>query len=367
MSTEIDIIYCYRDRDSAHVQASLQSLALQEDKRFKVTFIDYGSSDANSKTVNAICKSFDFCAYYYVNAQGKLWNRSDALNHGILLSKSERLFFSDIDMLFLPGFVEHLHILSESADVHFFTVGYLNAAETKKAQQGKLENRNYKKSEDFATGMVLCKRKVLNTVNGFNSFYSLWGLEDNDLKRRIEQAGIATNHCKEVWLLHQCHASVPEGNSLPEGWIQFMKDNFEAQYGQKNTNGITQSLTLGGRQALEQFKSGNLQYKKIKSRKLHLRYTLFSTIQAAGIYAFSIEAVTPSSPGFVQNRARSLEKWFRRFGLHVSIRSAYAEQYLSLKEAQDEVYFVVKTLAGRIVDYYIQQTAVNIQFVVVVR
>ena len=64
MSTEIDIIYCYRDRDSAHVQASLQSLAMQEDKRFKVTFIDYGSSDANSKTVNAICKHFDFCTYY---------------------------------------------------------------------------------------------------------------------------------------------------------------------------------------------------------------------------------------------------------------------------------------------------------------
>lgn len=367
MNEEIDIIVCYRDRPQDYVLASLQSLDKQTDKRFTVTFIDYGSTAENSHAVETICKQFNFCRYYYINAQGKMWNRADALNHGVLLSKSGHLFFSDIDMMFLPGFTEHLHQLKKNNAAQFFTVGYLTKTETQKARKGKLSACKFVKSEPFATGMVLCSRSILNAINGYNSFYSLWGLEDNDLKRRIEQAGYATHHSKDVWLLHQYHPSVPSSASLPEGWIQFMKDNFESAFGQINNNGITQSITLGGRPALEHFKSGQLQYKKIKSRKLHLRYTLFSTLQAAGTYAFAIEAISPSSPGFVQTQKNRLEKLFKRFGLHVSIRSAYAEQYISLKEAQDEVYFVVKTLSNRIVDYYIYPTALNIQFVVVVR
>lgn len=367
MNEDIDIIFCYRDRSSEHVLASLQSLASQEDKRFKVTFIDYGSTDECGKAVNAICKQFEFCSYYYVNAQGKMWNRADALNHGILLSKSNHLFFSDIDMLFMPGFIEHLQVLKESGATHFFTVGYLNEKQTAKARKGQLKKLSYKKSEDFATGMVLCSRATLNAINGYNTFYSLWGLEDNDLKRRIEQTGSKTIHVKEVWLLHQYHQSIPAGKSLPEGWLQFMKDNYEVQFGQKNTNGITQSLTLGGRAALEQFKSGKLQYKKIKSRKLFLRHTLLSALQNQGVHAFSIEATAPSSPGFVQKYGEKMAKLFLLFGLHVDIRSPYADQYLTMKEAMDEIYFVVKTFSPRIIDYYIHQSAVNIQFVVVSR
>lgn len=362
----IDIIYAYRDRDVRHIRTSLESLKNQEDQRFRVTFVDYGSNDIYSREAEATCREFPFCSYYYVNARGKMWNRGDALNHGMLLTKGHDLFLSDIDMVFRKGFISQLHSLTQSGAVHFFPVGYLDARNTKKITSKPGSPVSFRKSEPFASGMLLASRKTMNAVNGYNTFYSLWGLEDNDLKKRVEQSGIKCQQVQDVWMYHQYHAPVPGSGQLPEGWIQLMKDYFENKK-DRQFSGLAQSISLFGRPAVDQWNSGKLQFTEIRARKLFLRYQLLSAVANPGTYAFNILSIVPQHPGWIQKKGPALGRFLRRLGLHAEIRSPYEDQYLSMAEIRAEIYFTVKLLSNRLADYYIQEEKDNLKVLFICR
>jgi len=368
MSGAIDIIYCYRDREAERVEASLQSLASQENQDFHVTFIDYGSRDANSKAVETICKNFSFCSYYYINSLGKMWNRGDALNQGILLSRGDYLFFSDIDMLFLPGFIDLLHRLKLNNKANFFPVGYLSPRSSKKIKKTALEKLPFKKSGDYASGMVLAPRQHLQKINGYHTFYSLWGLEDNDLRHRLQLHNFAIAQVMEVYLLHQYHTPVPEDQSLPEGWIQFMKDHFKSLEQQKeNTSGITQGLSVMGRPALQRLQDPGTKVTELAVRKLYLRHILLEAISRKTPTAFYFKAVLPDQPGLVHRYGKTLSKLLKRTGLHVDLRSPYDSQYVTKKEILSEIYFLLKSSAPAILDYYLEEKKDGVQLILVLR
>lgn len=367
MSSQIDIIFCYRDREAARVKASLTSLESQSDANFHVTFIDYGSNPENSSAVEAICKTFSFCSYFYINATGKMWNRGDALNQGILLSRSEHLFFSDIDMLFFPDFVELLHRLKSNNKANFFPVGYLSPRSTRKASKG-LKGLPFKKSEAHASGMLLAPRQMLQKINGYNTFYSLWGLEDNDLRNRIVLNGFETSQVQEVYLLHQYHTPVPEDQSLPEGWIQYMKDHFQAQQLEKNNpSGITESLTVMGRPALQLVRTPGLSYREIRARKLFLRHLLLEALSQKSAQALRILSILPEKKGLIQKYSQQISSILKRTGLHVELSSPYQSQYITKKEILSEIYFLIKSAGPAILDYYIEEKDNYVQFIFVPR
>ena len=61
----ITILYPYRNRDIERVKRSLDSLALQTDQRFKVLFVDYGSSSKQASQVEQLIISYSFANYIY--------------------------------------------------------------------------------------------------------------------------------------------------------------------------------------------------------------------------------------------------------------------------------------------------------------
>lgn len=368
MSGQIEIIYCFRDRESGRVRASLQSLLQQEDQNFHVTFIDYGSNKTNSEAVEMVCKDFEFCSYYYINTQGKMWNRGDALNQGILLSRSEHLFFSDIDMLFLPGFIALLHRLTQNVKAHFFPVGYLSKRNTQKVNLKQLEKLPFKKSSDYASGMLLAPRNFLQSINGYHTFFSLWGLEDNDLKHRLSLNNFPISQVQEVYLLHQYHTPVPEDQSLPQGWIQFMKDHYKSQANQKiNSSGITQSLSISGRPAQQILNDPNTNYRDLTLRSLYLRHSLLETIYKSKVASFRIHPIAPDKQGFVQKYGPSISRLLRKLGLHAQLQSDYQSQYISKKEILSEIFFVVKSTGNAIQDYYINEKKDHVELIIVMR
>ena len=94
---KITFIYCYRDRDLERVKLSLDSLANQTNKEFRVIFVDYGSDLKRAAEVEEIVDSYDFAEYCYNDTRGKVWNRSHALNTAIRLAETEFVFTSDVE------------------------------------------------------------------------------------------------------------------------------------------------------------------------------------------------------------------------------------------------------------------------------
>ena len=54
----ITILYPYRNRDLERVKRSLDSLTLQTDQRFKVLFVDYGSTPKQAYLVKQLINNY---------------------------------------------------------------------------------------------------------------------------------------------------------------------------------------------------------------------------------------------------------------------------------------------------------------------
>lgn len=366
----IDILYCYRNRDTGRIRRSFDSLALQTDKRFNVIFIDYGSDEARSAEVKSLCAAYPFCRYVFVDSRGKIWNRADALNHGFLASQASYMFTSDIDMVFRDSFVSFLHHAATPHRAKFFAVGYLSEMTSRTLNLQQLSKAAYTRSETFALGMVLASREIITKVNGYNSFYSLWGTEDNDLEYRISQAGYTTEFVRhEVLMLHQYHqASGSDRSVLPDGWLQFMKDYHERF---KATpfpfRGLSHMTETADRPAKKLFFEQGTIFDPVQARRLFIRHLLITDLLNAApgagkAYTFHLNEL---NSGSFFRLTRFLNACFRKLNIPLTVASTHREQYLSLHDVRDEIYVVLKSLDTQIQDYYLQVSEKEIKLALV--
>lgn len=364
---ELCIIFCFRDRELSRVKHALDSLSLQDNKNFRVLFVDYGSSDATGEKVKALCSKYSFCTYLFIDSQGKFWNRAEALNYGILSCDTPWVFTADVDLVFKKDFISELYKQVSKHEARFFAVGYLNEAQTRSLDVNALGILSFTKSQDFALGMVLASREMLAKVNGYNSFYAIWGMEDNDLKARMDASGIKTSFVQEVYMLHQYHppASTAAGG-MPEGWIAFTKDYFSSG---GEVIGLD-SLVLPPQRTAKLYKTDPAFVSKIiRGRKLFLRHELINTIirskEKKLVITIDVSAYElPADSGTIR-MMHSLNKWFQRLKLSVHAESNYKDQYISLREAREEVYFVLKSLHTLLVDHLIEESAYALKLVIV--
>lgn len=203
----ISIIYPYRNRNISRIKKSLDSLAEQSFKRFKVYLVDYGSAESYASKTKDLCKSYDFVTYDYCNTQYQPWNKSRALNSVIKNLTSDFCFVADVDMIFHPDFIKNALKLQQPETTVYFQVGFLSPDEV---VEGKKYNEftNYRKSTSGATGLSMFSVKVLQELRGFDEFYHFWGAEDTDIHIRIKNAGYPVKFYDDnVLLLHQWHPS----------------------------------------------------------------------------------------------------------------------------------------------------------------
>jgi hypothetical protein len=370
MTQQIDIIYCFRNRDLKRVKNSLDSLSSQNNKSFRVIFIDYGSEDTVAQNTKKLCDEYSFCNYHFIDTQGKTWSRADALNYGFSISKANYVFTSDIDMVFVNHFVTYLQKNISDDIASFFSVGYLSELATRSLNVEKIAQTSYTKSKDFALGMVFISKSILNRINGYNSFYSLWGAEDNDIKYRIEEEGFKTRFIEdEIFMLHQYHPeSSNDGSVLPAGWIQFMKDY---QEGYKNKpfkfNGLNEITLPLDRPAKRFFQTDSINFEKITSRNLFIRYRLMRDIsnqsEKEGLfYEFGLDELPKST---VIKFGEFLGNAFGSVKIPLTISSAFEAQYTTKNKVRDEIYCALKCLDSYIKDYYLEISENNIKLIVV--
>ena len=201
----ITILYPYRNRDLERVKRSLDSLTLQTDQRFKVLFVDYGSTPKQAYLVKQLINNYAFAIYLYTYTGLQPWSRAKALNVGLQQVTTDFVFTSDIDMIFSPHLVSTLYEIMHTQKAIYFNVGFLSREESF------LEKPFHKYTLAFtsdvgAQGLSFFGVEALKAVNGYDEFLHFWGAEDIDIHNRLERLGLSSFFYKEaILMVHQWH------------------------------------------------------------------------------------------------------------------------------------------------------------------
>lgn len=205
----ISIIYAYHNRDSARIKASLKSLARQTQQNFEVVLVDYGSEEDYAKEVKAVVEDYEFANYYYIGHEGLLWCKARALNYGILQATHSSIFIADADLVFHFDFVKQLGKLNTKKAFYLFDIAYLKPS-VKPEEIVKIDFQKRKYSHIHETfGVAFFSKQALLKVNGLDTFFHFYGSEDEDLNRRLQQAGYQKHKHGGVLLQHIWHERYP--------------------------------------------------------------------------------------------------------------------------------------------------------------
>lgn len=231
----ISIVVGFKNRELERVEQFIQSLQNQSYKHFELIFVDYGSDLILAEQVEAYLKNMDFCNYVYNDSRGKSWSRSHALNIGSKLSKGDYLYFTDIDLLFHPDYLNHLHGLKNKHNHTYTRVYYLEESFT---EYSNLFKDTYFKlceiSHTSGKGILFIAKDLFHEIGGYDEYYCDWGIEDNDIYIRL-----ISNGNEEKWtenenypVYHAWHPPTDKQVEFPEKWLDDM--SFYYTINQKN-------------------------------------------------------------------------------------------------------------------------------------
>jgi glycosyltransferase involved in cell wall biosynthesis len=245
MKTPISIIVGFRDREFERVVQFVNSLAKQNQKNFELIFVDYGSEIELAAKIEQFVKNWEFCTYLYHDSRGKPWSRSHALNIGALVSSGEYLYFTDIDLLFHPDYLQHIsnRITPNSqlyTRVYYLPKGF-NAFTSLHREP---HYKNCKISHTSGKGILFVSKKAFMEIRGYDEFYCDWGIEDNDIYIRLKNSGLS-----ETWsdhekypVYHVWHPPVSSGINFPDKWL-----DESSYYYNRNSNIVKRNPHTFGR------------------------------------------------------------------------------------------------------------------------
>jgi hypothetical protein len=224
----LSFIVGFRNRDVERVRLFLESLKAIDSNDFELIFIDYGSDEHISETVEKRVSIYSFARYYFYNSRGQNWNRSKCLNYAYTRCEGEYIFTSDIDFLYSKDFISIIKNIISPIRAYYFKVGFLSQKQSQNIhfEYDKYDVESY--SNEDAVGALLISKSMFDQVGGYDEFYEIWGLEDNDLLHRIK---MTTNqidfYSTETIIWHIWHLPVKQSSVLPDGWVKYLKDYFE--------------------------------------------------------------------------------------------------------------------------------------------
>ncbi|MEO5570067.1 MAG: glycosyltransferase family 2 protein [Bacteroidia bacterium] len=354
----VTIIYIYRNRDMERVKRSLDSLTQQTEKNFNVIFVDYGSDEKYKNEISRLVSGYSFCRYVYNNTRGMPWNRSHALNTGIRMVEAGFVFTADIDMIFKTNFVKTL--LSEKKDraVSFFSVNYLPQ---NFSDWNNPEIKIYEKSKNFALGLALLPVTLLNELRGYDEFYCFWGQEDNDMKHRLDKAGVQTKfYDREALMHHQWHQpSTASEKELPAGWRVFQNDYFHSkkELVTRNENMEWGKLFLENeRVSLQMMNDPLTTFSLHNGSSSFFIFDLmrqFKNLPASGTLVFEFNDV--NSAAHLQSRLGKTISFLQRktdvLNIPVNLVSKFRNLYTTVYEVRDETIIFILSNKDIIADY----------------
>jgi len=207
MKEFVTIVYANRNRDLKRIKASFDSLKNHPEANFSVVFVDYGSEEPLVDNLKQLCNNYEFVIPYFLPVSQLLWNKSKALNYGILQTQSPYIFIADVDLIFHPEAVTLFNKLAVEDKFFLFNLGYLEKAESEKLTKSYNFDDLSPSRFGEVNGMILAPTKAFFCVNGLDEFFHFYGSEDQDLFKRMEHAGYKRESNNEAYFYHNWHQS----------------------------------------------------------------------------------------------------------------------------------------------------------------
>lgn len=358
----LSFIVGFRNREIERVKLFLDNLFRIYHHDFELIFIDYGSSEKISYDVKDLVSKYEFATYYFFNSRGQNWNRAKCLNYGVSKSKGQYIFTSDIDFLFASDFVSIAKNIVTSSKAFYFKVGFLTQKQSKNIlpETKNFEIESY--SNEDAIGALLISRKMFEEVGGYDEFYEIWGVEDNDMLHRIKMTSNEIHFYNTATLIwHIWHLPVKNSNVLPKGWVKFLKDYFEHK---------KQSIRSGNEnyychldQSRPLFSNiGNIEFKEIKVNcsanylNLLLKQELLKLNSNCGLKInFNFDNVNEINKTNLNKLVKLVNPIAKKVNRSLNIENSNMHLYLDKKTANDTIQYFIKINSELIADYIIPE------------
>ncbi|MEO6731333.1 MAG: glycosyltransferase [Ferruginibacter sp.] len=219
---KFSFVATFKNRDQKRIRLFLDSLQQQTNNDFELIFINQGSDADVNEWIEKIVLEYSFVDYYYNCTEGFLWNKGNALNVGIKAARGEYIIVADVDLIFLPGYLESINNLLKPG--LFITHNALYIPESfiiNAIADVTNQEHNAQFEEAFHSACVAEKQALIN-INGYDEFYLVWGVEDDDIIRRLRQSGQKQKHISsnDLNIFHQWHPSV--SFARPSAWYLLM-------------------------------------------------------------------------------------------------------------------------------------------------
>lgn len=327
----ITILYPYRNRDLERVKRSLDSLALQTDQRFKVLFVDYGSSLKQASQVEQLIISYSFANYIYTYTTLQPWSRAKALNVGLQQIATDFVFTADIDMIFSPYLVSTLYEIKHTQKAIYFKVGFLSREESF------LEKPFHEYTLAFtsdvgAQGLSFFAVEALKAVNGYDEFLHFWGAEDIDIHNRLERLGRSSFFYEAaVLMLHQWHPTYRNSETKSLTTDLQLTSIVALNHKHLSHNDISHKTSI------EQPNWGIL-VDKITFEVLESEPVAFTILNSSGAVTHFLFVELPKFRGGVLKVRFEEDPFARTMKYHIKrVLGRKIPQYCTLKEINDQV------------------------------
>jgi len=232
----IAIVIGFRNRDLNRVQWCLQALQQQSLQSFELIFVDYGSSAEVSAQVQTLLSNYAFANYVFTDTRNCFWNRSHALNTGIQLANAPIILVSDIDLILHHLFLEKVAALSFQSS--FYTFGCFYLPENFAINLANIHQQGIHYLQDYV-GLCAFTRESVEQIRGFDEFFMVWGVEDDDFYSRLQQEGWERKHlpANDFGVFHQWHPT--QRPDFPSFWYLTMVNYWHAKSTSPNLSEVT--------------------------------------------------------------------------------------------------------------------------------
>lgn len=235
----ISVILPYRNRDIIRVERCLDSLDTQTFKNFEVVFIDNGSDGIFSEEVKKIVTSYSFCKYVYTNSNGLVWSRSYTLNVGLNTSSRDTIIIADIDLIFDPEFIRKISTLTFNNTFYNYHCIYLPEKYNYNLLSWSKTGFQGFSNSGQSRGLLIINKNDLININGYDEYYQQWGVEDDDVVKRLNLIGLTQHYldANQYVSLHQWHKE--SYTNFPTMWyLQMLNYCGTQQDSKRNLNGF---------------------------------------------------------------------------------------------------------------------------------
>lgn len=202
------------------LQAFIFHLKHQTNKRFNLIVADDGSSDG---TIDWLIRN----NITYVTQKDEGFRLARIRNLASVWAKSKYIMFTDCDCMFEPNLIQEFYKKRKRKDTIYCFPRY---ELYKNGFIKPLFKNEISVKETFIGSNIICEKKYIEMINGFDETYDKYGFEDSDLIERFYLLGFKFEKINSSKYYHLNHRDENQVLKDSENMRDKFYKKFESEY-----------------------------------------------------------------------------------------------------------------------------------------